>query len=218
MKHTKTFTLFLWVAILFLGCQKDETQSTQEPTLVAQKLKTQKMSNLYAPQITDRSQNQTLEGGDFVKFDFSAGDITTSDTDWDIAFRGTTILVNGGSSSGLTEEPNRTGNAAVYVAEGAFDEITSVTPHLFRQDQPTSLALPTGSGKGWYTYDHTTMTIRPIAGKVLIFRTADNKYAKVEILSFYKDSPNNITPDIALQDARYYTFNYVYQNEQTEDF
>jgi len=44
--------------------------------------------------------------------------------------------------------------------------------------------------------------------QILVFRTHDNKYAKMEIVHFY-DSPN---PDPSNGDyVCYYTFNYVYQ-------
>ena len=49
--------------------------------------------------------------GEFTKFDFSTGTETDSETDWDIAFRATTILINGGEQFGYTDEPTRSGNA-----------------------------------------------------------------------------------------------------------
>ena len=53
--------------------------------------------------------------------------------------------------------------------------------------------------------------LSPTAGKVLVFRTHDNKYAKMEILYFY-DSPD---PDPSNGDyGGFYTFNYVYQSEE----
>jgi hypothetical protein len=51
--------------------------------------------------------------------------------------------------------------------------------------------------------------ITATAGKVIVLKTADGKYAKMEILSYYKDAPAPVNP---LRDiARYYTFQYVYQ-------
>ena len=62
-----------------------------------------------------------------------------------------------------------------------------------------------------------TFLITPTPGKILVFRTADGKYAKVEILSYYKDSPP--TPDYRFSQGRYYTFNYIYQpNEGVTSF
>ncbi|PIF00181.1 MAG: hypothetical protein CR994_06865 [Maribacter sp.] len=161
-----------------------------------------KMENLYAPQEGGHGQ---VISGPFTKFDFSTGQTTTSETDWDIAFRGTSIIVNGGTSSGTEDEPERNGDAAAYIETGTLEGITSVDTSLFVQDSADGFAITTGSGNGWYNYtgspDHL---ILPIAGKVLVIRTRDGKYAKVEILSYYKDGDTN-------SDSKYYTFNYVYQ-------
>ena len=53
-----------------------------------------------------------------------------------------------------------------------------------------------------------THVLSPTAGKVLVFRTHDNKYAKMEILYFY-DAAYYKSGDY----GGFYTFNYVYQSE-----
>lgn len=144
--------------------------------------------------------------GDFVKFSFETAD-TVSGDNWDVAFRGTTIIVNGGMSSNA-DQPNRSGNAAVYIADGTLDDIASVDTSLFVQDGATSTAIIDDfgfTGMGWCAYDQTTHVITPIPGKVLVFRTHDNKYTKVEILNFY-DTP------MTSPYGGFYTFNYVYQS------
>ena len=208
MKKQILLTFGLAGLLTFSACSKEDSdtpQNTNNDSVL--------VSNLYAPQDTDYTQNPPAASGPFVKFDFSTGTTTTSDTDWDIAFRGTTILINGGSSSGILDAQQRTGNAGAYIADGIFDEINSINSGAFAQDGPDGLAIPTGSGNGWYTYDPTQLTILPIPGKVIVLRTADNKYAKIEILSYYKDAPQVINEQIALNDLRYYTFNYVYQDD-----
>ena len=197
MKKQILLTLGLIGVLTFTACSKDDSnppENTQNQSI--------QFSNLHAPQDTDYTQNPPVASGPFVKFDFSTGAITTSETDWDIAFRGTSILVNGGSSSGIVDAPERNGNAGAYIVDGIFDEISSINTSAFAQDGPDGLAIPTGSGNGWYTYDPTQLTIRPIPGKVIVLRTADDKYAKVEILSYYKDAPEVITDQIALNDLR----------------
>jgi hypothetical protein len=174
----------------------------------------EQVTNLHAPQ--NGGQGQPISGA-FAKFDFSTGEITTSETEWDIAFRGTTIIVNGGTSLGTNDEPDRTGNAAAYIANGTFASITEVDGSLFVQDGSNGYAIPSGSGNGWYLYNPQAFLIAPIAGKVLVFRTRDNKFAKVEILSYYKDAPAD--PNAMTDEGRYYTFNYIYQpNEGINTF
>ena len=103
-----------------------------------------------------------------------------------------------------------TGQAAAYIASGTMGSITDVDTSLFVQDSDTGYAITTGSGNGWYTYSGPPAhLITPIPGKVLVFKTRDGKYAKVEILSYYENAPAN--PDISVHATPYYTFNYVYQ-------
>jgi hypothetical protein len=165
------------------------------------------VEDLFAPQ--EGGQGQPITGA-FTKFDFETQSETTSDTDWDIAFRGTTIIVNGGVSQGATDEPDRTGDAAAYIVSDAlFSEVTSVDASLFAQDAVEVLAIPSGSDNGWYNYNFMTNVVSPLAGKVLVFRTTSGVYAKVEILSYYQGAP--ATPDGFVDTPRYYTFNYTYQ-------
>jgi hypothetical protein len=125
-----------------------------------------------------------------------------------LAFKGTTILTNGGTSG--------IGQGAASILNGIFDEIKEIpSTATFSQDSKTVLAIPTGAGKGWYNYDAPTNIISPIAGKVLLIKTADGKFAKMEILSYHKGSP--ITPNASSQ-SRYYTFRYVYQPDGTLKF
>ena len=153
--------------------------------------------------------------GDYVKFSFEKQTVVEGD-DWDIAFRATTILVNGGFAA-ADYEPNRSGVAAGYVATGAYGSINSVDETLLAQDSETAYAIPTGSGNGWYNYDPQTYLISPIAGRTLVFKTHNGRYAKMEIQSYYKDAPES--PNPFTSQGQTYTFNYTYQpNEGVTTF
>lgn len=207
----ENFLKLIVLLLVFTACDSDD----DGPVLL--EVASDTVTNLFAPQTG--GQDQGPISGEFTKFDFATGSETVSDTDWDIAFRGTAIIINGGASLGTIDEPARSGNGAAYIATGTFAAITEVNSSMFVQDSDTGYAIPTGSGNGWYTYEFMTNTIEPIPGRVLVIRTRDNRYAKIEILSYYKDAPDVITPDIAANDLRYYTFNYVYQpNEGVESF
>lgn len=131
----------------------------------------------------------------------------SASTEWDIALQGTTIRVNGGASG--------PGNGAAYVAEAAFEEVTEVNVNQLGPDADDALAIPTGSGNGWYTYNaNGNNVIRPIPGRTLVIRTADGDgYAKIRILSYYEGAPDD--PATSDADGRYYTFDYVYQPDGT---
>ena len=137
-------------------------------------------------------------------------------TKWDIAFSSTKILINGGTSGpGL-------GGAFVYV--GLFDALKTIPADSnFATDNATaaSYAIPLGSGKAWYTYDGLTTLVSPIAGRVLVIKTASGKFAKIEILNYYKGGSTlqaNASVSDKLFKQRYYTFRYAYQPNGSKVF
>ncbi len=170
------------------------------------------VENLFAPQTGGQGQGPI--SGEFTKFSFETGAETDSETDWDIAFRATTIAVNGGVVTGTTDEPARNGNAGVTIQDALFSEVTSGQGLTYLQDGTGEFAITPSSGAGWYSYNPATFLVSPIPGKILVFRTHDGKYAKVEILSYYENAPAD--PDAFMDAARYYTFNYVYNPNQGE--
>ncbi len=208
MKTTKILMLFV-LTTFFISC-------SDENNIVLQEIESKTVSNLHAPQIG--GQQGPPASGVFTKFNFATGEVTTDDVDWDIAFRGTSIIVNGGVSLGTTDEPQRSGEAAAYIANGSMATVKDVNINSFKQDSDSGYAIPTGSENGWYKYaGPPTHLITPIPGKIIVVKTSNGRYAKIEILSYYKDAPAN--PDITTDESRYYTFNYVYQpNEGVTTF
>ena len=53
------------------------------------------------------------------------------------------------------------------------------------------------------------MLVFPLDGKTLALKTADGMYAKIRIVSYYKDAPD--VPDAFVDQSRYFTFEFVYQ-------
>lgn len=193
------FSLLAFV-LFIASCSNDDKDDT------IPEVETQTVSNLDA-----------TSSSDFTKFSFSENTVVTDDS-WDIAFKGTTIIVNGGVKGTATGEPERTGQGAVSIVSNAFASVTVIPEATnFVQDAATAYAIPTGSGNGWYSYNSSTHLISPIAGKVFVVKTHDGKYAKFEILSYYKDAP--ATPDpLDSASTRYYTFNFAYQANSTTTF
>lgn len=186
-------------------------KTTATDFTVLSELISAKAENIPAPQTGGQGQPV---GGPFTKFSFATGAVTDSETEWDIAFRGVTIAVNGGAITGTSDEPERNGNAAAAIVDGIFAEVLSAEGITFAQDADAAFAVPTGSDNGWYNYNFMTNLVVPIPGKVLVFRTHDNRVAKVEILSYYEDAPAN--PDGFADASRFYTFNYVYNPNDGE--
>lgn len=130
----------------------------------------------------------------------------SNSTAWDLAFQATTIRVNGGASG--------PGDGAAYVAEAAFEEVAEVDVSALQPDTEEQLAIPTGSGNGWYNYNANDQNfIRPIPGRTIVVRTADGEgYAKIRILSYYQGNPE-LPADREEHPARYYTFDYVVRTD-----
>lgn len=124
----------------------------------------------------------------------------SASTRWDVGFRGTVVIVNGGTSG--------PGQGAALIQNGIFDELKTAPATGHVQDARPNFAIPAASGQGWYSYNPQANLITPIAGRVIFLKTAEGRHAKMEILSYYKGAPAQPT---ATSQARHYTFRYVYQ-------
>lgn len=206
MNYTNFF--FLLIFLLLYSCEKSVTQDIIEENVVT-------FIELNASEYTV-DIDDSLTTGKFEKFSFSEGD-TVSHNNWDVAFSGSTIIVNGGESSNQNQ-PERTGEAAVYITNGALSDIRTVDLSRLEQDGTSGPAITDDlgiSGQGWASYNMSSHILSPIPGRILVFRTYDNKYAKMEIIYYY-DSPD---PQPSEGDyGGFYTFNYVYQPDGTISF
>lgn len=221
MKTLKFLPIIALVLFSFTSCSDDDGPNLQP-------IDAETISNLHAPTTSvNGPMGPTPDGGAFTKFDFETGLITTSETDWDIAFRSTAIIINGGQQSGADDEPVRNGNAGVYIVEDTFDNVVDIDTNLFTQDSSSGYAIVRQSDQGWYNYsgfgnpdpaDDNLVT--PLPGRTLVFRTRDGRFAKVRILSYYLDNPSNpVGTGMNADTPRYYTFQYEYQpNEGVTTF
>jgi hypothetical protein len=200
-----TYQTFLAATVLttLFACSNDDNTPTVTP------VQAQTVTNLPADPTTGVNPITGQPLGTTGKFTLynlrdnkTVANTDSASNSWDIGFRGTTIIVNGGAI--------RSGQGGAYVHTGTFEELTTLpTSATFAQDQSaTALAIPTGSGAGWYNYNASNNIISPIPGRVLVIRTGNGKYAKLEILSYYENAP--ATPS-ATSRSRFFTFRYAYQ-------
>lgn len=157
------------------------------------------------PEGTGKYTFFSLRDGEIVLRHDASNRADSASAEWDLAFQSTTIRVNGGTSG--------PGEGAAYVAEAAFEEVTEVETDRLQSDTEEALAIPTGSGNGWYNYNaNDNRIVRPIPGRTLVVRTADGDgYAKIRIVSYYEGAPED--PASSDASSRHYTFDYVYQPE-----
>lgn len=144
---------------------------------------------------------------------------------WDISFTGiynSFLSGNNGSNSGNLGFGGP-GKGGIYLVQQPFQEVIQIpADNLFKTGNSvygTDDSGDFGAGLGWYLYDFGG-TIRgdgsydkqhvvyPIANRIMIVKTAKGNYAKIRMLSLYKDETDpskwkRNTPH------PYYTFEYV---------
>lgn len=181
----KTLVLLATCLISFVACKKEKNVvSTPLSAVVKQDINANHANYQY----------YSFAKGDTVPF------ADSSTTKWDIAFKGTSIILNSGISG--------SGNAGVIIKDTLFSEVLTAPITGYAQDASTGKGIPTGSGNGWYNYNPDTHLITPIVGRVFIIRTADNKYAKMQIINYYHGNPVTIDESSA---SKYFTIRYIYQ-------
>jgi hypothetical protein len=127
-------------------------------------------------------------------FDFSRGSRVEgpAELEWDIAFRRFNIATNGGDGFG-----GRGG--AIDLGEVAFDSVSRVPADGYQASDARRDTV-NAAFEGWYDYGFTSHLLMP-EPRVYALRTADGRYAKLEILSYY--CPGAMPGCL--------TFRYVYQ-------
>jgi len=210
------------VLLSITSCEKDKLPKTvdQRAYVIETIGKITTVKNLPADTIIGtNSIGQPVGAGRYSFFSLVTGqwipNIDSNSTRWDLAFAGTTIRINNATSG--------PGAGGAFVFNGTFESLQSVpTDSVFRIDNhPVSYAITRGSGRAWYTYDGPTNLLTPIPGRTLVIRTATGKFAKVEILNYYRggQTPSATAADsIKIRDQRFLHFRYTYQGNGTSQF
>lgn len=213
-KTVSKIAMVLGVSVTMFACSKDDNTVAVPVTAITVK-------DLAADTVTGIGVDGRPQSAGTITY-YSLVDnkvIASTDaatTKWDVAFTSTKILVNSGTSG--------PGLGGAFVFKGLFDDLKTIpTDSTFATDNAnaSSFAIPWGSGKGWYTYDGLTTLVNPIAGRVLVIRTAAGKFAKIEIINYYKGGvtlPSTAADMDKLTKQRYYTFRYAYQPNGTTTF
>ncbi|MEI6265992.1 MAG: HmuY family protein [Sphingobacteriia bacterium] len=208
--------IFIALIISLASCSKDTTTANSNNTPVSSVT----VNNFAADTILGlTAQGIPYGAGKYTFYSLESNkSVASSDsatTKWDLGFRGTSIIVNGGNSG--------PGMGGGFVFVGLYNNLSTIpSDSTFKVDNaPSSYAITAGSNRGWYVYDAINNLVSPIPGRVLVIRTASGKYAKVEILNYYK---GGVTPAASASDAiklteqRYYTFRFTYQPNGTKNF
>jgi hypothetical protein len=215
--HPFTYLMFFGALLVFSSCE----ESDQAQTNVQANLEVQLAEDIPADPNVTRGPDGSTPPPSFTFFSLTDGEIIdkadSASRRWDIALAGTTILVNGGTSG--------PGQGAAQIVNGTFDDLSEAPETGYATDQGSELAIPTGSGNGWYTYTgegNPPQAILTIPGRIIVLQTADGNYAKMEILSYYEGNPDTSAPEFSSFQTRpagrHYTFQYVVQPNGSRNF
>ncbi|HMP94278.1 MAG TPA: HmuY family protein [Phnomibacter sp.] len=199
--------------VAFTACTKDKTK-------VEQPLEVTTVTNLPADTTTGFSSTGRPIGNNAYTY-YSLREkkiITGADTltnKWDIAFKQFYIKVNGGTSS-------TGGNAAAAVVTSTFEDYKTMAlpDNELLQDNGATFAINPMPGT-WYTYNSTTFLALPVPGRIFVIRTADGRFAKMEITSFYRNGvtpPATATPVEKALAQFFYQFRFVFQPNGSKQF
>ena len=228
----KNQILFLTIICIGVLLHESCTQTVDPPLNESKSIS---ITNLIADTFIGNGAMGPYGAGTYTYFQLDSGLILTkadsNSTRWDLAFSGSTIKVNGGTSG-----PG-VGGALIYKPVGISNPFNSIlqvpNDSVFKTDNGTNLAIKKDSANSWYNYTavsndrtgNTLLTPRP--GILIFIRTAKGKYAKLEMISYYKDKRDldpalnfagTATVTEKAKYARYYSFRYVYQANGTKVF
>lgn len=225
MRNCKFLFLFLFsLSIVLVSCD-DETDDIIDPCAgvtcgvdeVCEDGTCISTINLVVLKTAEDIPADVAMAGDTTFFSLESGLIIASasktSTNWDVAFKGTSIFLNGGTSGTGTVE-------AQLLTSSIFNEVITAPTSGYVTDDilGAGLAIPTGSGNGWYSYlGPPTHIIAPIGGVVIVLKTAQGNYAKMQIVSYFQGNPDlsvyTVSPPT--EPSRYYTINYAVQTDGT---
>ena len=140
-----------------------------------------------------------LDQADWTFFDFSRNAVVTQPgpLDWDLAFRRFHIVANGG--------PGFAGNGAVSdLGRMSLDSLRQLPDSGWT---PSSRDSTNAAIRRWYDYGYASHLLEP-RGHVYGVRTADGRYAAIEIASYYCQGA----------ESGCLTFRYVYQGDGSRSF
>lgn len=212
IKYFLLANLFIFIlAVFFLFYLSNNRLDVPEFSPEVQKAIESKISN---PEPKEAGENLTPEMKytinassitDWVYFDFSKGAVLNkvdrSSVDWDIGFRRGKIMSNSGES-------NTAGKGGIFVIKDVEFESVAETPEseYVIDIRKNAIETENPAADKWYIYNYMTHQLKP-RKNVYIIRTADGKYAKMQIINYYCEGV-----------AGCYTIKYVYQGNGSRSF
>ena len=141
-----------------------------------------KMGRLLNARVTTVNASSEKE---YVYFNLQSGKVIKihdpSSLKWDLAFRRSKIITNGGASSKLGKA------GLIDLGSVEFDKVTEVPKDNYVLDVSTRTDTENPAILKPYNYNYLTHKLKA-KGNVYAAKTADNKFAKFQLLDFYCDN------------------------------
>lgn len=163
----------------------------------------------------------TVGGGeDFETFYFSFktnGKVDKSKVltaDWDLAFANeyNSDISPNNATNKQSFGFGGVGKGALMVVNQAYDAVkTAPSDAEFASKGVDASGLDLGNGNGWYFYEMDIHIAIPVKNRTYVLKTADGKYAKLQMISMYKGAPSVVTS--IDWPAPYLTFRYFVQQD-----
>ena len=153
----------------------DKEKQEEEPVSI-------QMGNLLNSRVTTVNASSEKE---YVYFSLQSGKVIKiydpSSLEWDLAFRRSKIITNGGASSKLGKA------GLIDLGAVEFDKVTEVPKDNYVLDVSTRTDTENPAILKPYNYNYLTHKLKA-KENVYAARTADNKFAKFQLLDFYCDN------------------------------
>ncbi|RAJ06653.1 heme-binding HmuY-like protein [Chitinophaga skermanii] len=132
--------------------------------------------------------------------------------DWDIAFTkeyNSYVVTNNGTVAG-TPGYGGPGKGRLVIVEKPYDQVIEAPAEdVFQRDGLAGVGWDNGNGLGWFFYSLNNHICVPIKNRTYVLKTAEGKYAKLELLNIYKGNPKVVTD--LFWPSPYITFRYYVQ-------
>ena len=150
------------------------------------------------------------KNGHYSLFSFKDGTVVpisdSATSKWDFGMRYINIIVNSHASG--------PGDAGVIKVNGIYENFKQAPTTGYAYDTTSmQTAINASLNDGWYDYNGVTHAFTPKAGQFFVFKTTDDKYVKMEMLSAEYEPFAGPKPEFVK-----YKFRYTYQADGSVNF
>jgi len=135
--------------------------------------------------------------------------------DWDLCFGdiyNSLVSCNSGTLKGSPGFGGPGKGAAIVIIDKPYDQVHEApADDLFIHEGRPGVGWDPGNGNGWFFYSLSNHLVVPVKNRTFVLKTADGKFAKLELINVYKGNPPLVVD--LFWPAPYFTFRYYVQQD-----